>query len=579
MEFDVILKMIFNVIGGLGIFLLGMRYMSEGMQAVAGNRLRKMISLATNNRLVGVGVGTFVTAIIQSSSVTTVMVVGFVNSGFMTLTQSLGVIMGANIGTTITGWILVMKIGKYGLVTLGLAAFFYLFSKKEQWRYIAMAVMGIGMIFFGLELMKLGFKPIRSIPEFSEWFQKFSADNYFGVLKCAAVGCLLTMIVQSSSATLGITISLATTGIIHFNTAAALVLGENIGTTITALLASLGTTTNAKRAAYFHSIFNILGVIWITALFFVYVPIVTKVVGLDNPDDPVMVQKINTETKEPIVDQKGNPVMEETFPHRGRGIAAVHTGFNVINVLIFIPLAGYIAAFLKKVVPEKQHKEAPHLTQLDTRLLESPVIGIEQSRVELLRMSDGVARMLELLRTVLSNGDANDAVVRKIFHREEVMDIMQKEITIFLADFLSMRLPHSYTDEGRLQLRMADEYESVSDYIANILKSYLRMKNESLRMTEDEKKSILDLHGLLEEYISLINQGLVNRNPDVISKAHSLGDAITHKLRELRNKHIAQMTEIKINPLVSSSYSDMLNSYRRVRDHGLNIAEALAGQK
>ena len=200
------LNLVYIVIGGLGIFLLGMKSMSDGLQAVAGNRLRKMIAAVTSNRFSATGVGATVTMILQSSSITTVMVVGFVNGGFMTLPQAIGVIFGANIGTTITGWILVLKIGKYGLPIAGAAAFGYLFLKNDRWRYIAMAVMGLGMVFLGLELMKDGFGIIKDLPAFEQWFERFSADSYFGVLKCAAVGCVLTFIVQSSSATLGITI-------------------------------------------------------------------------------------------------------------------------------------------------------------------------------------------------------------------------------------------------------------------------------------------------------------------------------------------------------------------------------------
>ncbi|MCH2117985.1 MAG: Na/Pi symporter, partial [Pirellulales bacterium] len=229
MEAAILLKLVFTLIGGLGIFLLGMKSMSDGMQAVAGSRLRGLIGLATNNRFLATGVGVIVTCVVQSSSITTVMVVGFVNSGVMQLAQALGVIMGANIGTTITGWILVLKIGKYGLPLLGVAAIIYLFSKGDRWRFWSMAIMGIGMIFFGLELMKDACSLIKEHPSFESWFQTFQANTYLGVLGCALIGCLLTTMVQSSSATLGITISLASQGVISYPTAAALVLGENIG--------------------------------------------------------------------------------------------------------------------------------------------------------------------------------------------------------------------------------------------------------------------------------------------------------------------------------------------------------------
>ena len=242
-------QMIFSLIGGLGIFLLGMKNLSEGMQAIAGNGLRRLISMVTTNRLTATSVGVLVTVVVQSSSITTVMVVGFVNGGLMNLAQAIGVIMGANIGTTITGWILVLKIGKYGLPLLGLGAFGYLFSKSDRYRYFFMTFMGVGMVFFGLATMKAGCAFIKEMPAFEKWLYTFQATSYWGVLKCMFVGCVLTVMVQSSSATLGLTIALAFNGTIGYQTAAALVLGENIGTTITALLASLGATTNAKRAA------------------------------------------------------------------------------------------------------------------------------------------------------------------------------------------------------------------------------------------------------------------------------------------------------------------------------------------
>jgi phosphate:Na+ symporter len=267
LELSDLVKLVCELVGGLGIFLLGMKNMSEGMQAVAGSSLRRLIALVTNNRIFAVIVGVLVTCIVQSSSVTTVMVVGFVNSGVMGLSQAVGVIMGANIGTTITGWILVLKVGKYGLPLLGAAAFVFLFSKRELWRYWAVAFMGVGMVFFGLEIMKDACKIIKEMPQFEAWFQAFTADNYLGVMKCAMIGCLLTVLVQSSSATLGITISLAFEGIIGYETAAALVLGENVGTTITALLASLAASSpESLTVALAHTTFNIAGIVLLYVL-------------------------------------------------------------------------------------------------------------------------------------------------------------------------------------------------------------------------------------------------------------------------------------------------------------------------
>jgi phosphate:Na+ symporter len=550
-------KLVMTVIGGLGIFLLGMKSMSDGLQAVAGQGLRRMISLVTDNRFLATGVGTLVTMIVQSSSITTVMVVGFVNSGFMTLSQAIGVIMGANIGTTITGWILVIKIGKYGLPMLGVCVFIYLFVTQDRLRFLALFGMGLGMIFFGLETMKNGFTIVKDLPEFEAWFNTFSAETYFGVLKCALVGCVLTFVVQSSSATLGITIALADTGVIGFPTAAALVLGENIGTTITAWLASFGTTTNAKRAAYFHMLFNILGVIWITAIFRWYLPVVANIVGL------------NIDTKMNVI---GNA--DSTS-----GIAACHTGFNVVNMLIFLPFTAMIANFLIKIVPDKAVKEKPHLTSLDVRMLETPAIAIEQSRVVILGMAHDCEKMMDWLRELSTSEEPDPKLVQKLFHREEVLDTIQDEVVAFMTNLLSANVPHTIVSEGRCQLRMADEYESISDYITSILKFQLKLRDQGHRFDDKHLKEILELHNRVNDYLKLVNEGFEFRNPEVITKANSMGSEITHLAKSLRDQHLEDLSEKKMEPFVNIAYTSTLNSYRRVRDHAKNVAEALAGGK
>ena len=549
--------MIFEIVGGLGIFMLGMKYMSDGLQTIAGNRLRQMIGAVTNNRLMAIAVGTGVTCVVQSSSVTTVMVVGFVNAGFMTLNQAIGVMMGANVGTTITGWILALQIGKYGLPLLGVSALVYRFGKRESLRYLAMVAMGVGMIFFGLELMKMGFAPIKEKPDFIAWFATFSADSYFGVLKCAAIGCVLTMIVQSSSATLGITIGLATTGVIPFTTAAALVLGENIGTTITAWLSSIGTTTNARRSAYAHVIFNVIGVLWITALFAPYIYVVRKFV----PGDPS------------FPGEAGN------YPYVTAAIAAVHTGFNVTNTLIFLPFTNRLAALLTRIIPERAYKEPPHLTHLDGRMLETPIIGVEQSRIEILRMAETVRTMFACTRDVTAADTPDEGDVKKIFDKEEVLDIMQKEVTVFLTDLLAGSVTHEIADEGRRMLRMADEYESVGDYAERIVKLHMRLHNANLVFSPEERKDLLDLHDEVAEYLAMINEAFERKHPEVVSKAHTRGDGITHRIRELRNRYLVKVTRERVDPLATSIYTDTLNAYRRVKDHAMNVAEALAGEK
>ena len=537
-----------------------MKNMSDGMQAVAGASLRRLISVVTNNRFLATIVGTIVTCVVQSSSITTVMVVGFVNSGVMELSQAIGVIMGANIGTTITGWILVLKVGKYGLPLLGAAAFFYLFAKGDRWRYWAMAFMGVGMVFFGLELMKDACSIIKETPSFEASFQRFSADTYFGVLKCALAGCVLTTLVQSSSATLGITISLASQGVISYESAAALVLGENIGTTITAFLASLGTTTNARRAAYFHIIFNLAGVLWITLIFQWYIGLIQSIV----PGDVTA-----------SVAQDG----KETFPYTTPAIAATHTVFNITNTLIFLPFLPIFVSLLQRIVPSKDFKEKPRLTDLDIRMLETPLLAIEQSRKEIEKMSSGCSKMMEWLDQLRNQDDPDKALADKLKNREQVLDSMHDELAVFVTNLLANNVPHAVADEARQQLRMADEFESISDYIADMDKFDRKLRRDGHRFTSQQRDDLASLNAHTSEYLAAIYDALIQGNDNVITTTEAMSKRIRSEIKQLRRKHLEALSEGQIPPLVSVAYMATLNAYGRVRDHSQNVAEAVAGEK
>lgn len=550
----------FGLIGGLGLFLLGMKYLSEGLQAVAGSSLRKLISTVTNNRAFATLVGVFVTCVVQSSSITTVMVVGFVNAGVMELTQAVGVIMGANVGTTITGWILVLNIGKYGLPLLGLASFFYLFTKGDRWRYSAMSIMGIGMVFFGLELMKDACGVIKGLPEFEAWFQRFQADSYWGVLKCAAAGCVLTMVVQSSSATLGITISLAYQGIISYETAAALVLGENVGTTITAFLASLGATTNAKRAAYFHVIFNLVGVFWITLIFAHYVDFIQW----------LTVQPV----AEPVI--KGDVT---TYPNTTAAIAATHSVFNIANTLLFIPFVPMLVRFLNWVIPAREFAENPRLTDLDIRILETPALAIEQSRKEISRMSESCAKMLNWLAELMTQDNPDKQLGDELKRNEQILDAMQDEVSAFVTNLLSGNIPHSVADEARRQIRMADEYESMSDYIANLDKFDRKLRRENLRFTPNQIEDLSKLNRHVANYLAEVNQALQQEDRGVLTRTETISKRIRDQIKHIRRSHLEDLSGGAIAPQVNVAFLAAMNAYGRVHDHIHNVAELLSGEK
>ena len=351
------LDVFFKVVGGLGLFLYGMENMSSGMQKIAGEKLKKTLAALTTNRIMAIIMGIFVTGMAQSSSVSTVMTIGFINASLLTLQQGLGVILGANVGTTITGWLLALNIGKYGLPIVGFAAITFMFLKGEKSRTRALTIMGFGFIFLGLELMSTGLSPLRTLPEFIELFHSFKAHTFLGVIKVALVGALLTAVVQSSAATLGITITLAVQGLIDYPTAVALVLGENVGTTVTALFASIGANSNAKRAAYAHTLINIVGVMWATVLFKPYLKL------LENFSDPV--SNIST------------------------SIATAHTIFNIVNVILFIPFIGYLAKFLCKIVKDDDNGIV-RVTRLSSLMVTLPSVIISQTKTEDLAMAANI---------------------------------------------------------------------------------------------------------------------------------------------------------------------------------------------
>ena len=555
------LQIAMSVVGGLGIFMLGMKYMSEGMQTVAGGSLRKMIRVVTDNRFLAVGTGTIVTMLVQSSSVTTVIIVGLSNAGLMQLHQTIGVIMGANIGTTITGWILVLNIGAYGLPILGVAALGYLFARHEKLRFVAMAFMGVGMVFFGLELMKDGFAPMRDMPFFVEAFTLFSADNYWGMMLAVAIGCILTLIVQSSSATLGITIGLAATGVIPFTTAAALVLGENLGTTITVILASIGSTTYGKRTAYAHVLFNLIGVIWVTSIFALFMNgigwLSESIYGVDP-------RAISMTTSSP----------EQFATVITSGIAMTHTVFNITNAVLFLPFLTPFAKLLTRMVPESEEKEVGHLRVLDARTVDAPVFGVEQSRAELLQMGDGAVKMMGWMRELGYGSNYDQEKIDTIFRRESVLDNIYTEIVEFLTEILDANVPPSVAEEGRRQLRISHEYESMSDRLASLLKGKLKLRDNELELPVEQQEQLHELHAMVTEFVVRVTKAYEQRKPIDPAEAQAMNKGITRRVKQIRDEHLQRMTSEPFDPKLSLIFTDLLTDYRRVRAHALNIHEA-----
>lgn len=535
------LSIALKVIGGVGIFLYGMDNMSKGMQSIAGDKLKKILALLTTNRFMAIFMGIFVTSLVQSSSVSTVMTIGFVNASLLTLKQALGVILGANIGSTTTGWMLVLKIGIYGLPLAGLAIISTMIFTSEKAKIRATTVMGLGLLFFGLQIMSEGLDPLRTMPEFIKLFHAFTADSYIGVLKAAAIGAVLTAVVQSSAATLGITITLASQGLIDYPTAVALVLGENVGTTITAYLASVNGTANAKRAAYAHTIINVIGVIWATSIFGYYIMFLKKII---NPEKDLIA-----------------------------AIASAHTIFNVVNVCLFVPFIGYLANFLSKVVKSDSKKTVVRATHLDVLMVETPLIVVSQTKKEILSMGNKIKEGFVILEKVISGEESIDTHIDKISKIEMHLDLCQKEISDINFKILNGSLDAENVKKTRENLMICDEYETLSDYLFRIAKNLKKLKDNNIELNNYKREILGQLHQSVQNLFIDVNKAFEKRDRDEFIEIFQKCSDVKTEYINARSEHLEHVSENIIPAMLSTGYMDLLNFYRRMKDHISNIAE------
>ncbi len=555
-----IASMVFNLIGGLGIFLYGMRMMSEGLQKVAGDRLRSIFGMVTSNRFAGVFTGFLVTAIIQSSSATTVMLVGFVNAGLMSLQQAIHVILGANLGTTFTGWIIAFKITKYGLPLIGVGAGLVLFSKSSRVNYIGQVLLGLGMLFFGLTLMKMGFAPLRGEPTFHNFFLLFGAQTYFKIIMSALAGCMLTVVLQSSSATVGITMGLASQGLLSFPAAAALVLGENIGTTITALLSSIGTDTNARRTALSHCLFNTLGVIVMIIIFPIYLQFVEHVI-------PGLADKV---------------LADGTKPNITAHIAASHTIFNIANMIIFLPFVTLLSRLVCFLIKDKEVEEKDaRLVYLHFDAHGVPNLMIDSARREIERMMDmAILMLITSMDYVFKSGEQPGDVRKQTKASEKDVDKMQEEIVQYLSMVSRHRaLTEKDVEDIHIYIRVVDETESVADYAQRLVNmAHQKIKND-IGFSEE---AIKDLGNIFQEVIDFLTRAkycFLHRDETLLEECDNRRKAINKMIKKAHKAHITRLREGVCEVLPSIYVNNFLNNLGRVRGHATNIVEASMGEK
>jgi phosphate:Na+ symporter len=545
-----------TLLGGFGLLLFGLKTASEAAQALAGDRLRRMIGEVRRDRLHGFAAGLLVSAVSQSSSVTTVMVVSFVNAGLMTLWQAASVALGANVGATITGWLLALRLANLALLLVGAGALAAIFSRRERVRLSAELALGFGLLFVGLGWLESGFAPLRSDPVATGYLSLLGADGFGRLLFTVLVGCVATVLVQSNAAMLGVTMAMGTVGLITFDIAAALVLGENVGATMAAQRAASGATTDSRRAALFHTLVNALGVIVILFLFQPWIAMLDALLP-GTPD---------------LLDASGGR------PAMAVHIALAHTSFNVLMAAIALPALGPLLGIVTSVVGPSS-RDRPELRFLRQSMVESPALAIEQGRLEVLHMADIAAEALRLTRQLIEDARRpHDDVRDSILKRERATDDKQHAITVFMSRVMARPLTMAQSEEIRSLIRVADEIESIADYCERIANYRRRMLREDIALSD---AALHELHeyfdrtvGLYDEILDRVRRSETGWFPAIETKA----DYLATEADGLRDANLHRLATQRADPGEGIFFNDLLVAMRRIRNHALNMAEALETQ-
>ena len=542
-----------NILGSLGVFLFGMKVMSEGIQKVAGSRLRNILSYMTQNRFAGVLTGFITTCLVQSSSATTVMLISFVNAGLLTLVQSIGVLMGANIGTTITGWLVAIFGFKFKITTIALPAVGIglplIFSKITKRKNIGEIFVGFGLLFLGLNFLKTSVPDIKNNPEVMQFLTSYTDLGALSLLIFILIGMILTVIVQSSSAAMVITITMAFKGWIDFPTSAALVLGQNIGTTVTAYLASLGANYHAKRTARAHLIFNVIGVVWVILIFNIFIEFIDYIIPGDytNPNNI--------------------PIHLSMF----------HTMFNIINVLVLIWFVPQIASIVEKMVkPTKDEEQAEYkLEYFSTGVQPTPEIALLEAKKEVIYMSIIINEFLSESFDVFDNGMKANSMV-KARNSEILTDQMQVEISNYLSQCTKHELSIGSAKNASDMIRIINELESVGDSIFNLFLISEKLDKDTLSV--EMKEQISTLYNKVKEFIdwnhTFISSDIAQMSGEDIKKSIAYEDEID----EMRNKFIESSSSRLSKDSNAKSeliFIDIIKHLEHIGDFSLNISQAL----
>lgn len=542
-----------NTLGGLGLFILGMKMMTEGLQATAGQKIRNILKAISGNRVIGCLSGAGITAMVQSSSATTVMLISFVGAGIMSLEHAVGVVLGANVGTTITGQMIAFKLSKLALPAIALGVPLKFFSKRRKFKHIGDIILGFGLLFFGMEVMKDGLSPIKSDPQFIEFFTKFSTESMGGILLCVLMGAVLTIMVQSSSATVGLTMTLASQGLLSFPTALALVLGENIGTTITAELATIGSSSiHAHQTARAHTLFNVIGV-GIMVLFFkpfiVLVDQATLWMGAGPVDLVVGGESVNI----------------------ARYIANGHTLFNVVNAMIFLIFLPQLIRVAVMLSPkEKKTKARYRVPELDTRLVDSPIGALAIVKGEILHMSKFAQRNLIKLSTCLKQRD--DDILGEREAIEEHLDNCQKLLITYLTTISQGEINAAEAKEISEMMRIVNNIERIGDSMEGVSKMMERIYDNNIEFSQEAKQDLADISTQVEIFVDMVIKEMTLKSPGFYQKALGQEDLIDQMRENMRYKHIERLRGGDCSVDAGVYFITLVSNYEKMGDYCYNIA-------
>ncbi|HUT28701.1 MAG TPA: Na/Pi cotransporter family protein [Sedimentisphaerales bacterium] len=547
--------MIFGVVGGLGLFLFGMGLLSDGLKRAAGQRLRKILSSLTKHRVIAVLLGALTTCLVQSSSATTVIVIGLVNASLLTLKQALCVVFGANIGTTVTAWMVsglaVFKITAYALPAIGVGFLLRTLGKTQKARNIGEIILGFGVLFVGIGFMKDAFGPLRDNPRAQEILIFMGRRPILALL----AGTVTTMLLQSSSATIALLQVLAFNGAFGdenwqdvLRVVIPFIMGDNIGTTITAQIAALRTSVAARRTAWGHTMFNVIGTIYMWPLIVTgwFAGAVEWVIPFQLSQNTIMVY-----------------------------MAAAHTMFNVFNTALFLPLVGWLEALVVRIVPARAGDAITRPVVLEQHLLNTPEIAIDQARREIVRMA-GVAR--KAVNQAIDGLDRDDRkMLQMVLETEDVVDNFQYEITSYLAELSTRELSEELSAELPVLLHTVNDLERVGDHAVNIAEIAERKIEQKLSFSDSAKQEAGHLKSEVNQMFDSVSTALENNNSEAAKSALVNENNLNRMQMEYRRSHVQRMTEGGCTPETGLIFIDLVDNIEKIGDHLTNIAQAVIG--